>query len=96
MGRRRVTDNTAVVAVLNSHGCQDKELMQMLRGLFFVEAHCQFNLSALHIAGQQIDLADDLSRDRRSAFLEKNPDAFINPTNVPLSLLQWLLHPVKD
>ena len=42
--------------------------MQMLRG-FFVEAHYQFKITSRHLAGQHNDLADDLSRDRLTAFL---------------------------
>lgn len=42
-------DNIAVVAVLNSRYSKDTHLMQMLRCLFFVEAHHQFKIEAVHI-----------------------------------------------
>ena len=44
-------DNTTVVLVLNSRYSRDKDLMQLLRCLFFLEAHFQFQLSANHIPG---------------------------------------------
>ena len=42
-GRRVVSncDNQAVVAVLNSRDSREKDLMQLLRCLFFLEAHFQ-------------------------------------------------------
>ena len=86
-------DNMAVVSVLNSRSCQDKVMMQMLRGLFFIEASLQFKLSACHVAGIRNELADDLSRDRLSAFRARKQDALPDPTSIPISSLQWLLHP---
>ena len=89
-------DNAAVVFILNSRYCQDKTMMQMLRCLFFIEAFFDYKLSACHIAGQHNDLADDLSRDRQADFLKKKRDARPIPTNIPISFLQWLLHPTME
>lgn len=89
-------DNAAVVAVINSRSCRDKVLMQMLRCLFFAEAHFQFKMMAIHLPGIHNELADDLSRNRLSQFLAKLPKANKTPTNIPSSLLQWLLHPKMD
>lgn len=86
-------DNMAVVAVMNSRYCHDPALMQLLRCLSFIEARRQFTLSATHLPGIKNTLADDLSRDRLSAFLEEKPEANPSPTKVPVSLLQWLLDP---
>ena len=37
-------DNTAVVAALNNRSCKEKQVMHLLRVLFFVEAHSQFRI----------------------------------------------------
>ena len=50
-------DNTAVVAVLNRRYCQDRVMMQLLRCLFFVEAHFQFQITASPVPGLHSDLA---------------------------------------
>lgn len=88
-----LSDNSAVVATLNSRYARDKMLMQMLRSLFFLEAHFQCEITAKHIPGRHNDLADDLSRNHACNFLIKNPEACANPTDIPISLLQWILHP---
>ena len=86
-------DNQAVVAVLNSRYSREKDLMQLLRCLFFLEAHFQFQLSAYHLPGILNDCADDLSRNHLSSFQAKMPMADTYSSSIPPSLLQWLLHP---
>ena len=70
--------------------------MQMLRCLFFLEAYCQFTLSAIHLPGVNNDLTDDLSRTRLLCFLQKIGVHQPTETMIPDSLLQWLLHPQMD
>ena len=89
-------DNSAVVSVLNSRYCQDQMLMQMLRCLFFIEAARQFRIRAVHVAGVQNDLADDLSRNRLSSFLAKKTDADASPIIIPTLVLQWLLNSSQE
>lgn len=86
-------DNMAVVEAINRRYCKDANLMQLLRGLYFIEARRHFHLSASHIPGVHNSLADDLSRDRLPSFLRAKPDATHNPTYIPPPLLQWLLDP---
>ena len=86
-------DNMAVVAAVTSRYCQDATLMQMLWGLFFIEAHYQFKITATHIPGQHNELADNLSRNRLVDFLRKKTGALPTTSNVPVSFLQWLLNP---
>lgn len=90
------SDNKAVVDVLKARSCKDKDLMQLLRSLFFLEATHQFQLSAVHIAGVNNDLADNLSHNRLQAFKEKAGWANEYSTPVPALLLQWLLQPLHD
>lgn len=59
----------AVVAVLNSRCSIDRDLMHLLRCLFFFEAQFQFNLTAAHIPGILKTLADALSRGNQRSFL---------------------------
>ena len=81
-------DNTAVVAVLHRQYCQDMVMMQLLRCLFFVRAHFQFQITALHVPGLHNDLADDLSRNHLLSLLNKKPDASTVSSVIPSSLLQ--------
>ena len=94
-GRRVLSncDNQAVVAVINSRYSKEKDLMQLLRCLFFLEATSQFHLVAVHLPGVLNDCADDLSRNRLPSFRMKRPQAAQLPSPLPPSLLQWLLHP---
>lgn len=89
-------DNAAVVSVLNSRGSKEKSLMQMLRCLFFIEAHLQFSISSAHIPGVRNERADDLSRNRLASFHSRMVSADPNPSPIPPSLLQWLLNPKVD
>lgn len=89
-------DNMAVVSVLNSRSSKEKNLMQLLRCLFFIEAQLQFSISSIHIPGLRNELADDLSRNRLASFLVKMPSANHTPSPVPPSLMQWLLQPKLD
>jgi len=89
-------DNKAVVDVLGSRSCKDKDLMQLLRCLFFLEATYQFQLSAVHIAGADNGLADDMSRNRIQYFREKAGGLNVYPSSVPDHLLQWLFKSCHD
>ena len=89
-------DNAAVVAVINKRSCHDTHLMQMLRCLFFLEALHQFHITAMHLPGVENVLADRLSRNCLTAF-KGHSDLFdADPTPIPPSILQWLLHPQMD
>lgn len=89
-------DNSAVVAVIRSRSSKEKDLMQLLRCLWFFEASHQFHLYSRHIPGVENSLADDLSRDRLGEFLEKAGRVNATPSYIPPSLLQWLLSPQQD
>jgi hypothetical protein len=85
------SDNQAAVAVLASRSCRDKDLMHLLRCLFFFEAEFQFNLVAVHIPGKLNILADNLSRNDASAFFQQvNHTVSHEPTAIPTPLLEML------
>ena len=66
-------DNEAVVAVLKSRTSKHPHLMHLLQCLFFIEACYDLEITCTHIPGLDNDLADNLSRNRISAFLSKVP-----------------------
>jgi hypothetical protein len=72
------------VAVIMSRTAHDKQIMQLQRCLFFFEAKHNCCLVASHILGVQNDLADDLSRNRPSSFLQSaSPAMSPTPRTVP-------------
>ena len=96
---QRVTshcDNMAVVTILNSQYSKERVLMHLLHCLFFMEAHCQFNMSAIHLPGEENTSADDLSRNRLVTFRSRLPQADEHPSPIPDSLLQWLFRQQVD
>ena len=84
-------DNLAVVEILKSRSSRDPHLMHLLRCLFFIEATNHFTITPAHIAGAQNSLADDLSRDWLSSFLQKAPWSQSEATWIPASLPGILL-----
>ena len=85
-------DNMAVVTALNNRTCREKFVMQMLRTLFFIEAHHQFKLTSEHVSGSNNTLADYLSRNQIELFQASHKTAKSLPAHINPSLLQWLLH----
>ena len=57
-------NNQAVVAVINARSSLNKDIMHLLRVLFFIEAHFDFMTKATHIPGTENRIADDISRNR--------------------------------
>ena len=49
-------DNQAVVAALSSRSVRDPQMMHLLRCLFFLEAHFNFDHRVFHIEGKKIQL----------------------------------------
>lgn len=93
---RCLTDNSAVVCILGSRTCRNKEIMHLLRCLHFFEAYFECALIAEHIPGAHNDRADDLSRNRLLSFLQKTPQALPVPTAIPPSLLDLLFRSRPD
>ena len=85
------SDNQAVVAVMRSRTSRDANIMHLLRCLSFIEARFECYLSTEYIPGSSNDLADDLSRNRLSSFLQKATNVSLSPTVIPQSLCNLLL-----
>ena len=83
-------DNEAVVQVLSKRSCKSQSLMHLLRCLFFFEAHFSFHMIAIHIKGTTNELADDLSRNKLSSFLQKTGNR-APATPIPAELLDMLM-----
>ena len=90
------SDNMAVVCAISSGSARDPLLMHFLPCLHFFCAHFQIILRAQHIAGVLNTAADALSRDKRNVFLSCFPQAPTEPSQVPWSLLNMLLHNQPD
>ena len=89
-------DTQAVVDVVNAGCCKDPQLMQLLRGLFFVVAHFQLSVRAVHIAGHLNTGADALSRDNMRRFHLQAPQASRTPTPIPPAVVDLLVHRQPD
>ena len=63
-----LSDNAAVVAVLERRSAQHPHLLHLLRCLYFYAAHYQFAYTALHLPGVSNTAADALSRDNMTLF----------------------------
>ena len=84
------TNNQAVVAALASYSARDPPLVHLLRSLFFIEAHIDFEHKVVHIPGEKNGIADALSRNDMSVFSSLLPQAAPFPSAIPRSLLELL------
>ena len=81
-----VSDNEAVVAVLNSGYARDGVLTHLLRCLFFIAASFSFWYSACHIPGRLNVAADAISRNKLVVLFDSNPDLNPSPSTLPQTL----------
>lgn len=84
-------DNEAVIMVLNSRSSKDKDLMHLLRCLFFFESEFQFNIVAAHIPGNLNTLADALSRGSLTLFMQQASQEVNAAILLPHSILSMLV-----
>ena len=84
------SDNTAVVAQVNSLHAHDPHTCNMLCCIALSQAQFDFHLRAAHITGARNVGADHLSRGRSQAFLTQFPSFSSSATQVPPSLVHLL------
>ena len=84
-------DNQPAVDAVCGRSCRDRPMMHLIRCLFFFEAWFDLELLATHLPGRENMLADDLSRNRVSAFLSKAPAVDQDPVPLPPDLPGLLL-----
>ena len=77
------SDNEAIVHVWCSGSCKDRDIMIIIRKLFFITASLNINLLIKHIAGKDNNLADLLSRLQVEKFKEVHPNACKEATVIP-------------
>ena len=77
-------DNKAVVDCIRSGTSKSPPVMTLIRGLFFVCARFNFNVTAAHIAGQSNCIADSLSCFRMEEFRRLAPAAQAQPEEAVL------------
>lgn len=65
--------------------------MHLVRCMFYLEAQYHFDLHAVYLPGAVNTLADDLSRNRRSSFLQKAPEMQWEPVLIPPQIPELLL-----
>ena len=89
-------DNEAVVHIINTGTSRDPIAMGLMHCLFFITAKFNLLLSAAHIAGANNELADALSRNKRTLFLSNYPQAIPHGSAVPDSLVNLLVDSRMD
>ncbi len=89
-------DNLAVVSVVNSGYSKDKDIMHMLRCLFFILAFWGFHLRSVHIPGLDNTAADAISRDKLSSFFQVCPHADRQASPIPPPLIDRLVAQQPD
>ena len=82
-----ITDNQAIVAVINNQTTKDKKLLFLLRILVLQCLRLNIEFSALYIPSQQNAAADALSRAKNTEFFQVCPDANPLPSQVPRPFL---------
>ena len=88
-----VTDNSALVDIINRQTLRHKLIMLLVRDLVFTSLNYNILFRAGHIPGVHNSRADLLSRFQVSQFKQIFPEAEEMPTRVPDQLLpkSWLL-----
>ena len=87
-----LSDNDAVVAVINSGTSRDPLSMHLLRHLVPVACQFHFSISARHVPGHHNAAADFLSRSRLQDFRRCHPAVDPDPAIVPPALVSELLN----
>ena len=85
-----LSDNSAVVALINSGSSRENSLMHLMRCFAIFMAKFNFVAVAAHIRGVDNHLADALSRNNRAYFLSHYTQAQPLPTRVPPELVEHI------
>ena len=89
-------DNEGAVAVINAGYSRVPRIMHLLRCLFFIRAHFEISLGAVHVPGFQNTWADAISRDNIQYFLLQVPGAARGQRKVPDELVHLLVDQQPD
>ena len=83
-------DNEAVVHLFMAGSRKERNMVHMLRCLFFIEAKFNFSIVASHVPGVLNVQADALSRNQPQIFNQLQPTGNHNPSSVPKELITGL------
>ena len=83
-------DNQGTVALVNSGYSRVSQIMHLLRCLFFIRAHFQIELWAVHVPGVENTLADAISRNNVPLILSQLPGLSREPSTIPLPSVSLL------
>ena len=91
-GKRIVfhTDNLPITSIWQSGSTPSKDIMTLVRKLYFVAAENEFSVSFKHIQGVHNPIADSLSRFQGARFRQLAPTADNNPSRMPPSVYNLL------
>lgn len=84
-------DNAAVVSTINRGSSRNREAMHLARCLAFIKAKLECDLIASHIPGANNTRADSLSRNNLALFRALHPQAYQEPSAIPVALLDMLV-----
>lgn len=82
------SDNEAIVQAFNFGSSRNKQLMSLIRAIFFSSVRFNISVTLKHVPGSSNLYADLLSRLQVSKFKDVCPDAHPSPTTVPTSVWQ--------
>lgn len=82
-----MSDNEAIVHVLNKQSCKEKTLMKLIRRLVLTSLSYNIYFKAKHIAGKKNVLADKLSRFQFQEAFKIAPHLNADQTAIPVELL---------
>ena len=82
-----VTDNLALVSVINKQTTKDKHILYFLRILVLECLKLNVCFSAVHVSSKQNAACDHLSRAQLGCFFQVHPTANRNPAKVPEAFL---------
>lgn len=83
-----MSDNEAIVHVLNKQSCKEKTLMKLIRRLVLTSLSYNIYFKAKHIAGKKNLLADKLSRFQFQEAFKIAPHLNADQTAIPVELLK--------
>ena len=83
-----MSDNEAVVHVVNKQSCKEKTLMQLVRRLVLASLSYNILFKAKHIPGKNNTLADKLSRFQFQEAFRIAPQLNPSQTVIPVDLLK--------
>ena len=82
-------DNAAVVALINAGYCKHETATDLLRCLFFIAAHFDFDIFACHIPGSLNVAADALSRNCLPLLQRSQKQSLYPPQSFPNCWRFW-------